>query len=302
MEINYRLYKQMLLIRRFEEHLLNEFSSGKLVGTTHAYIGQEANAAGIFDVLHKDDIIFSNHRCHGHYLAYGGDPYLLAAEVMGKSTGLVGGRGGSQHIQLRNFYSNGIQGGIVPIATGMALAEKYIKSNRIALVFLGDGTMGQGIVYESFNLSSLWEIPILFVVENNRYAQTTPIESAMAGNIWDRFKAFGINTWECNTTDVLKIREESEQAVNFVRSKMQPAGLILQTYRFAAHSKGDDFRDPEEIDSFKESDPLLIQGNRLEKSDCELAESEINWIITDAFSRADQDPFPNNNHLQPILL
>ncbi|OGN73013.1 MAG: hypothetical protein A2X25_10705 [Chloroflexi bacterium GWB2_49_20] len=292
----------MLLIRRFEERLLEEFSSGKLAGTTHAYIGQEANAVGIFDVLHKDDIIFSNHRCHGHYLAYGGDPYLLAAEVMGKSTGLVGGRGGSQHIHLRNFYSNGIQGGIVPIATGMALAEKYIKSKRITLVFLGDGTLGQGIIYESFNFASLWNIPVLFVVENNRYAQTTPIEIAVAGNIPDRFKAFGINTWECNSTDVVKIREDSEQAVNFVRSNMQPAGLILQTYRFAAHSKGDDFRKPEEIASNKKSDPLLIHGNRLEKTDREMAESEITWIINEAFSRADQDPYPGSNNLPPILL
>ena len=301
MEINYRLYKQMFLIRRFEEHLLKEFSSGKLVGTTHAYIGQEANAAGIFDVLDKDDIVFSNHRCHGHYLAYGGDPYLLAAEVMGKSTGLVGGRGGSQHIQLRNFYSNGIQGGIVPIATGMALAEKYIHSKRMAVVFLGDGTLGQGIVYESLNIASLWEIPILFVVENNRYAQTTPIESALAGNIRDRFKAFGIDTWECDTTDVLKIRDVAENAVNFVRSSMKPVGLILHTYRFSAHSKGDDFRKPEEIASFLEKDPIVLHRNRLDKAIFEQVESDITWQISDAFFRADQDPFPNSDNMQTIL-
>ena len=300
MDTNSRLFKQMFLIRRFEEHLLIEFSSGKLVGTTHAYIGQEANAAGIFDVLDKDDIIFSNHRCHGHYLAYGGDPYLLAAEVMGKATGLVGGRGGSQHIQLRNFYSNGIQGGIVPIATGMALAEKFIQSKRITLVFLGDGTLGQGIVYESFNIASLWKTPILFVVENNRYAQTTPIESAMAGTIRDRFKAFGIETWECDSSDVLTIRQDALEAINFVRTKTQPAGLILHTYRFSAHSKGDDFRKPEEIAGYLEKDPLIIQGNRLDKTTLEQIESDINWQISDAFLRADQDPFPDNN-LQSIL-
>jgi len=301
MDTNNRLFKQMLLIRRFEEHLLKEFSSGKLVGTTHVYIGQEANAVGIFDVINKDDIIFSNHRCHGHFLAYGGDPYLLAAEVMGKATGLVGGRGGSQHIQLRNFYSNGIQGGIVPIATGMALAEKYIRSNRIALVFLGDGTLGQGIVYESFNIASLWGIPILFVVENNRYAQTTPIESAMAGNIRDRFRAFGIDTWECNSTDVLEIRKAADEAISFVRSKMQPVGLILHTYRFSAHSKGDDFRKPEERESYLEKDPLIIHGKCLEQAFINQIESDITWQISDAFLRADQDPFPNSNILKPIL-
>ena len=301
MDINSRLFKQMFLIRRFEEHLLNEFSSGKLVGTTHAYIGQEANAVGIFDVLDKDDIIFSNHRCHGHYLAYGGDPYLLAAEVMGKATGLVGGRGGSQHIQIRNFYSNGIQGGIVPIATGMALTEKYIQSRRITLVFLGDGTLGQGIVYESFNIASLWKIPVLFVVENNRYAQTTPIESALAGTIRDRFKAFGIVTWECDSTDVLKIRQVAQEAINFVRTETQPAGLILHTYRFSAHSKGDDFRKPEEIAGYLEKDPIIIHGNRLKNTTLEQVKSDINWQISDAFSRADQDPFPDNNNLQIIL-
>jgi acetoin:2,6-dichlorophenolindophenol oxidoreductase subunit alpha len=122
MEDNYKLYHCMLLIRHFEERLLAEFSTGKLVGTTHTYIGQEADAAGIFSVTDPEDIVFSNHRCHGHFLAYGGEPYRLVAELMGKSTGLVGGRGGSQHIHWRNFYSNGIQGGIVPVATGMALA------------------------------------------------------------------------------------------------------------------------------------------------------------------------------------
>ncbi|PIZ26491.1 MAG: pyruvate dehydrogenase, partial [Chloroflexi bacterium CG_4_10_14_0_8_um_filter_57_5] len=139
---NYALFRTMLLIRRFEERLLAEFSTGKLVGTTHAYIGQEANAAGIFSVTDPGDVVFSNHRCHGHFLAYGAsspegsDPYRLAAELMGKATGLVGGRGGSQHIHWRNFYSNGIQGGILPVATGMALAEKVNKTGKIALTFL----------------------------------------------------------------------------------------------------------------------------------------------------------------------
>lgn len=301
MELNYRLYKQILLIRRFEEYLLQEFSSGKIVGTTHAYIGQEANAVGIFDVMDKDDIVFSNHRCHGHYLAYGGDPYLLAAEVMGKATGLVGGRGGSQHIHFKNFYSNGIQGGILPIATGMALAEKYKQTKQIAVVFLGDGTFGQGIVYESFNMASLWGIPVLYVVENNRYAQTTPIELAIAGNFRDRFKAFGIETMECDSSDVLNIRRIAEEAINFVRTKEQPVGLILHTFRFSAHSKGDDFRKPEEIAGYKEKDPVIIQGKRLDQSFIDQIEGDIIMQISDAFQRADQDPFPDSNILKPIL-
>jgi TPP-dependent pyruvate/acetoin dehydrogenase alpha subunit len=292
----------MLFIRKFEEHLLNEFSAGKLVGTTHVYIGQEANAAGIFDVTREDDIVFSNHRCHGHFLAYGGDPYLLAAEVMGKETGLVGGRGGSQHIQWRNFYSNGIQGGIVPIATGMALAEKYLHSNKIALVFLGDGTLGQGIIYESLNFASLWNIPILYVVENNRYAQTTPIESALAGTIQARFLAFGIKTWECDSTDVLKIRDIAGQALDEVRSKTRPIGLILNTYRFAPHSKGDDFREPAEIASNKNHDPLIVHGIRLKQSDRDQVEMEVTREINEVFTKAESDPFPNMDSSANLII
>lgn len=301
MELNIKLFRNMLLIRRFEERLLNEFSSGKLVGTTHAYIGQEANAVGIFDVIEKNDVIFSNHRCHGHFLAYGGDPYLLAAEIMGKKTGLVGGRGGSQHIHWKNFYSNGIQGGITPIAVGMALSEKQFHTGNIALVFLGDGTLGQGIVYESFNIASLWKIPILFIIENNLYAQTTPIKSALAGKIMDRLTAFGIKTWECSSTDVLKIRVVSTEALDYVRKSIQPAGLILNTYRFSAHSKGDDFRDPEEIASYKKMDPLILQKVRLEMEERQNAEEEVGNIIENAFSRAEKDETADPSQLSPIL-
>jgi TPP-dependent pyruvate/acetoin dehydrogenase alpha subunit len=301
MNINYRLYERMLLIRKFEEKLLNDFSTGKLFGTTHAYIGQEANAVGIFDVSKANDIVFSNHRCHGHYLAYGGDPYLLVAEVMGKETGLVGGRGGSQHIQWNNFYSNGIQGGIAPIASGMALAEKILHTDRIALVFLGDGTLGQGVVYESLNLAALWNIPILFVVENNRYAQTTPIHKALAGTIQDRFKAFGIKSWESDSTDVLTIREIAEQAIISVRNNSHPGGLILHTYRFSAHSKGDDFRDADEIESMKEKDPLILHGIRLSDSERERAGTEMTRLVQEAFSRAEKDPLPNIENLAKLI-
>ena len=190
------LFATMQLIRSFEERVLAEFSSGKLVGTTHTCIGQEANAAGFFSVTDPGDVIFSNHRCHGHFLAYGGDPYLLFAELLGKATGVVGGRGGSQHIQWKNFYTNGVQGGIVPVAAGMALAEKVGKTGKVAIAFLGDGTLGQGVVYETLNIAALWQLPLLFVIENNHYAQTTPVELGVAGSIPGRFHAFGIETWE----------------------------------------------------------------------------------------------------------
>jgi TPP-dependent pyruvate/acetoin dehydrogenase alpha subunit len=293
---NCAFYTTMLLIRRFEERLLDEFSTGKLVGTTHAYIGQEADAAGIFSLTDPDDVVFSNHRCHGHFLAYGGDPYQLAAELMGKATGLVGGRGGSQHIHWRNFYSNGVQGGILPVAAGMAVAEKARQTGKIVLVFAGDGTLGEGSLYESLNIAALWKLPVLFVVENNRYAQTTPVKLAVAGTIPGRFAAFGIPSWERDTTDVLEVRSSAAEAIRHVRSGAGPGGLILHTYRFAAHSKGDDVRDPAEIAAAREKDPLSVHGARLSQAERARAESEVAAKITDAFARADTDPFPS---LQP---
>ncbi len=292
MSENYSLYRTMLLIRRFEERALAEFSTGKLFGTTHAYIGQEADAAAIFSVTDPGDVVFSSHRCHGHFIAYGGDPYQLAAELMGKATGLVGGRGGSQHIHWRNFYSNGIQGGIVPVATGSAYAEKVLKTGKIALVFVGDGTLGEGVLYESLNIASLWQIPVLFVLENNRYAQTTPIELGVSGSIAGRFVAFDIKTWELDSTDVLEIRPQAVEALAYVREQGLPAALILHTYRFAAHSKGDDVRDRAEIARAKEKDPLLVHGARLTADEREQAEAEIAAVIEDAFTRASADPFP----------
>ncbi len=296
MDTNFALYKTMLLIRHFEERLLVEFSAGKLVGTTHTYIGQEANAVGVFSATDPDDVVFSSHRCHGHFLAYGGEPYRLAAELMGRSTGLVGGRGGSQHIQFRNFYSNGIQGGIVPVATGMALAEKARQTGKIVLVFLGDGTLGEGVLYESLNVAALWKLPILFVLENNRYAQTTPVEKAVAGSISGRFSAFGIPFWECDTTDVLEICHVARQAIQKVRSLLEPGSLILHTYRFAAHSKGDDPRSQEDLARIRTFDPLTIQGSRLSAEERTKADADVMVIIEDAFSRADADSYPLLNN------
>jgi TPP-dependent pyruvate/acetoin dehydrogenase alpha subunit len=293
MDDNLSLYKTMLSIRRFEERLLAEFSSGKLVGTTHTYIGQEADAAGIFSVTDEDDVVFSNHRCHGHFLAYGGEPYRLAAELMGRAEGLVGGRGGSQHIHWRHFYSNGIQGGIAPVATGMALAEKIRATCKIVLVFIGDGTLGEGALYESLNIAALWKLPILFVLEDNHYAQTTPVEKGVAGSMSGRFAAFGIPVWERDTTDVLDVQSTARESIHAVRGGIEPAALILHTYRFSAHSKGDDPRSPEELALIRAFDPLKIHGERLATNEREKIEIEVAASINDAFNRAGADPFPS---------
>jgi len=177
------LWRRVLLIRRFEELLLRMFESGDIVGTTHCCIGQEANAVGVASCLRADDFVVSNHRCHGHYLARTGDVEGLLAEMMGRSAGAVGGRGGSQHLHVENFISNGILGGGTPIAVGTALAHKLEKTGAVTVCFIGDGTFGEGVLYEALNLASLWRLPVLFVVENNRYSQSTPIEKNLAGSL-----------------------------------------------------------------------------------------------------------------------
>ncbi len=181
---------------------------------------------------------------------------------------------------------------IVPVATGMALAEKVKQTGNIALVFLGDGTLGEGAVYESLNMASLWKVPILFVVENNRYAQTTPIEMGVAGSIAERFTAFGIPTWERETFDVLEIQSAARSAIQHVRKNIGPAALILHTQRFMAHSKGDDPRSAEELARIRLVDPLEIQAARLTASECEQADLEIAGAIQAAFEQAGSDPFP----------
>jgi TPP-dependent pyruvate/acetoin dehydrogenase alpha subunit len=287
------LFRSLLRIRRFEETVIDNFPKGVFFGTTHVYIGQEANAVGVLSHMDDTDIVFSNHRCHGHFLAYGGSPYELFAELMGKITGVCGGRGGSQHLNWRNFFSNGVQGGIAPIATGMALAEKLKKNQTIAIAFLGDGTLGEGVVYESINLSSLYKAPILFVVENNHIAQTTPTESALAGSIRARFEAFNVPTNEIDSSDVLEIESLAGEMIRKTRAFQSPHAFILNTNRFAPHSKGDDTRSLFEIQSMRETrDPVTIHGSRIQPGLREQIIADVEQEITSAYQKALQDPFP----------
>jgi TPP-dependent pyruvate/acetoin dehydrogenase alpha subunit len=290
---NASLYRSLYRIRRFDETVLENFPKGVFFGTTHTYLGQEANAVGVLEHLEAGDVVFSNHRCHGHFLAYGGDMRSLFAELMGKVTGVCGGRGGSQHLHWGNFYSNGVQGGIVPVATGMALAEKYKNSGAITVAFLGDGTLGEGVVYEAFNLAALWGAPVLYVVENNRIAQTTPVELALAGEISGRFTALGIPAIELDSSDVLEIAPVAEFLLREVRTEKGSRALILHTCRFGPHSKGDDPRDPEILAALRQSrDPLRIQGARLEPDHRLALEAQVDAEIEAAYREALADPFP----------
>ncbi len=293
MQTDISLYRSMCLIRRFEETVLDNFSRGIFYGTTHTYLGQEANAVGVLANIRENDIVFSNHRGHGHFLAYGGDPRKLFAELMGRATGVCGGRGGSQHLYWRNFYSNGIQGGTIPIATGMALAEKFKQSGAVTIAFLGDGTLGEGVIYEAFNMASLWKAPILYVLENNHIAQTTPSELALAGNIPDRFKAFGIQARQLETSDVNEISAVAVEMLSQVRQDIAPRALIIHTQRFGPHSKGDDTRDPALVGELRQKwDPILIHGVRLKADERAKVEAEVSEEVEAAFQQASRDPFP----------
>jgi TPP-dependent pyruvate/acetoin dehydrogenase alpha subunit len=183
--------------------------------------------------------------------------------VMGRATGVCGGKGGSQHLCNGNFYSNGVLGSIVPVATGIGLAEKVKGTGAVSTVFLGDGTLGEGVTYESLNIASLWKLPVLFVLENNHYAQSTPVELELAGSIPARAAAFGIETAALDTTDVVEVHEAARRAVSHVRDTGEPYFLVLDTYRFSPHSKGDDNRDPAEIEERRKRDPLIVAGPRL---------------------------------------
>ena len=256
--MNYvELYRKSYLIRQFESRLLELFSQGKLFGTTHTYVGQEAVAVSAISQLSDSDIVFSNHRCHGHYLAKEDDPKGLLSEIMGKEGGVCAGRGGSQHLCKNNFFSNGIQGGYLPNALGMAFAEKYRGTENIVVAFIGDGTLGEGTVYETLNLASLWKVPLLIVIENNRYAQTTPIEQNLAGSIAGRVKAFGIEYGEIESNNISELYPRFEKIIKKIRLIKEPHVEVVNTYRLNAHSKGDDFRDQKEIDMWKDRDPLI---------------------------------------------
>lgn len=249
----YRAY----LVRTVEQELLDLFAAGKLSGTTHTCIGQEMTAVALAAALERNrDIVVSNHRCHGHYLAWTDDPDGLLAEVMGKSTGVCGGLGGSQHLSAPGFFSNGIQGGIVPMAAGLAFAQKLAAKGGIVAVCIGDGTLGEGVVYETFNMAAKWSLPLLIVLENNLYAQSTSQTETLAGDICARAAAFGIATLRADTWRYELLAEQLRGAAKAVRRDCRPTFVCVDTYRLAAHSKGDDDRDAREIDDYRRRDPL----------------------------------------------
>ncbi len=285
-------YAAAILIREVEQRLLDLFAAGKLFGTVHTCIGQEWVGVAVAGALRPGDLVFSNHRCHGHFLARTGNVDGLVAEIMGKQSGVCGGRGGSQHLCDRGhgFFSNGVQGGIVPVAAGLAFSLKLRQSENIAVVFIGDGTLGEGAVYEALNMASKWELPLLVVLENNRYAQSTAQEQTLAGEIAARAAAFDIPTRQGSTWDPKGLVELAAECVGQVRRQGRPMFIQVDTYRLMAHSKGDDDRDRAEVDSYWARDPLTLFSGASPREAAQM-QSRAMARVDAAVARADAAPY-----------
>jgi 2-oxoisovalerate dehydrogenase E1 component len=297
-----RLLEKALGIRMFEQRLLKLFSEGRLFGTVHTCIGQEWTGVALAEHLTPGDVIFSNHRCHGHYLARTGNYEGLFAEIMGREAGICRGRGGSQHICDGNVFSNGIQGGIVPVASGIAYAKRLRGTGDIAVVFVGDGTLGEGALYETLNIASVWGIPVMVVLENNLYAQSTSQKQTLSGDIEARAQAFGIRTLHADTWDPLQLIETMGQAVDYVRTETRPLFLRVDTYRLMAHSKSDDDREKAEVESYWERDLV----HRASKDFPEIMgpiEARLLATLDAAVERAETSPLSNtleHVHEEPV--
>ena len=262
-------YFTMVLIRRFEEALDGLFGSGAISGTSHFCMGQEACAVGAMATLRPDDLVTSNHRGHGHFLAKGADPRRVMAELFGKATGYSKGRGGSQHMadfSIGFLGSNGITGGMTPIATGAALSQKLLGTGKIVVCFFGDGASGQGVFAEALNMGATWRLPIVYFCENNRYAMSTPVDEAFREpSVARRFAGFGMPTDQVDGNDYFAVRAAMSRAAQMARSGDGPVLLEAMTYRLCGHSKSDtcEYRPDSEEAAWAARDPLKLMADRL---------------------------------------
>ncbi len=261
------LYAFGHLIRLTEQLILDQFSRGLVSGTTHTCLGQELTAISVVRALNDpEDVVLSNHRNHGHFLTYSGDFAGLVAEIMGREAGVCGGWGGSQHLAYRHFHSNGVQGGMTGIGAGMALAHKLRGSSGIVAAIIGDGTLGQGLLYEAMNLASVWNAPLLFVVENNGIAQTTDTPRNRSAATSRHVARPSASLPGASATTIRSSAGRSRPWSREVRASRRPGFLVLDTRRMGPHSKGDDLRDGEELDGIRARDPLVALGRQLPQS------------------------------------
>jgi pyruvate dehydrogenase E1 component alpha subunit len=308
-------YRQMLLIRRFEEKAGQLYGLGLIGGFCHLYIGQEAVAVGLQSALQvgKDSVI-TGYRDHGHMLAYGIDPKLIMAELTGREAGISHGKGGSMHmfsVEHKFYGGHGIVGAQVSLGAGLAFKHKYAGDGGVAMAYFGDGASNQGQVSESFNMAELWKLPIIFVIENNQYAMGTSVNRASSEDqLYRRGESFRIPGIQVDGMDVLAVRGAADVAVEWVRSGKGPILLELKTYRYRGHSMSDPakYRSRDEVQAVREkSDPIDHAKKELEalgvsEEDLKAMEKEIRKIVQDAADFAEESPEPDPKELYTDIL
>ena len=303
------MYKKMLLIRRFEEKAGQLYGMGQIGGFCHLYIGQEAVVVGIQSAQIDGDSIVTSYRDHGHMLACDMDPKGVMAELTGRKDGYSKGKGGSMHMFSREkgfFGGHGIVAAQVPIGAGLAFSHKYNGNKNVSITYFGDGAANQGQVYESYNIASLWKLPVVFVIENNKYGMGTSVNRSSAGeNLSDRGKPYGIMSEIVDGMDILAVREAAIRAIDFCRSGKGPYILEMKTYRYRGHSMSDPakYRTRDEVDKIrKTSDPienikLLLNKMGVEDKTLKDIDIDIKSVIAEAAKFAQDSPEPSEDEL-----
>ena len=304
-----KMYSYMLKIRRFEERASQLYGMGHIGGFCHLYIGQEAVVVGVLMTIEKNDSVVTTYRDHGHMIARGLDPKRIMAELTGREDGYSAGKGGSMHMfsKENNFYGgHGIVGAQVPIGTGIAFTHKYNNEKNICRTYIGDGAMNNGQVFEAFNLAALWKLPVLYIIENNKYGMGTSVDRAAAGlDLYKRGEAFGIPGEKVDGMNIFKVIDAADRAGKYVREGNGPYIIEVQTYRYRGHSMSDPakYRTKEELDNYKETDPIeIVKKEMIEKKIA--TEKEIEKInkdtleeIKNAADFALKSNYPNDSEL-----
>lgn len=303
-------YKKMLLIRRFEEKAGQSYGLGHIGGFCHLYIGQEAVVVGLQMCINEGDQVITTYRDHGHMLACGMSPNGVMAELYGRSDGYSKGKGGSMHMFSKdtNFYGgHGIVGASVPLGTGLAFSNKYKNNKAVTLTYFGDGAANQGQVYESFNMAKLWELPCIYVIENNRYAMGTSVQRSSAQkDLSQRGISFGIEGEQVNGMDIESVIDAGKRAVAKVRNNGGPYILEMLTYRYRGHSMSDpaQYRTRDEVKEVRDqSDPieslknLMIENNYLTEDDFQVLNTEIKQMVDQSAQFASDSPLPDPSEL-----
>src|ERR671926_346281 len=300
------LLRSMLLMRRFEERAAEAYAMGKIGGFCHLYIGQEAVGAGAISTLREDDYVIGSYREHGQALARGISPRAVMSELFGKIDGCSRGKGGSMHLFDRNLNflgGHGIVGAHVPLATGVGFAIKYRGGDQVCLCFMGESVVNTGAFHEALNMAGLWKLPVVYVIENNRYGMGTALERASAiHDIYERGASYNMPRAQCDGQDVFAVREATQEAVDRARRDQIPTLLEVRTYRFMGHSMSDavsgTYRTKAELDEYMKRDPIILlrmhmqEHGELTDEEIQQLDAEIKGIVQDAWDFADKSPEP----------